>query len=72
MRKRRRKLPPNCWRICLDSEAPRIGSGWRQVQLLSSGRKWARIRELATDRTVRLPARTWAAIQRTATHITSG
>jgi hypothetical protein len=30
------------------------------------GRKWARLRELATDRTARLPARTWAEIQRSA------
>ncbi|RPJ36854.1 MAG: hypothetical protein EHM35_07395 [Planctomycetaceae bacterium] len=70
MSRRRKKIPPNTWRICLNEEAPRIGTGWRFVQLMSAGRKWARIRELATDRTARLPAETWSQIIRRGHQIT--
>ncbi len=58
-RKRRRKLPPNCYRVYFHDEAPSIGCGWRMVQLESIGRKWAKIREVATGTPVRLPARVW-------------
>jgi len=33
-------------RICINlmDEAPRIGSGWRTVEVISRGRKWVRVK----------------------------
>ena len=48
--------------VYFQDEAPRIGAGWRLVQLLTIGRKWATFRELAS-RHQGAPARaTWGAI----------
>ena len=68
-RRRRVKLPANTYRACFINEAPRIGSGWRLVEEVSAGRKWARVKEIFTARTARLPASTWADIKKSATHV---
>ena len=59
-RKRRKKLP--IYLIYLHDEAPRIGCGWRRINILSAGHKWVRIKEVATDRAARLPVKAWLAI----------
>ena len=51
-------------RVHLNDEAPRIGSGWREVEVLSSGWKWVVIRCPHTLSRKRLPKSLWAAISR--------
>jgi hypothetical protein len=63
-RRKKRRAPTNAHHVCLDDVAPRIGSGWRIVELLSLGPKWARIREINTSRGTRVPRNVWAQLVR--------
>lgn len=49
-------------RICLHDEAPRIGCGWRLVQVLSVGYKWATVRSLDNGARKKFRRREWDAI----------
>jgi hypothetical protein len=42
-------------RLYLYDEVPRVGSGWRGVQVIKIGRVWAHLRETSTDITFKLP-----------------
>lgn len=42
-------------RLYLYDEAPRVGSGWRGVQVVKVGRKWVHLRETSTGITFKLP-----------------
>lgn len=42
-------------RLYLQDEAPRVGSGWRGVQVVKVGRVWAHLRETSTGITFKLP-----------------
>lgn len=46
-------------RIYLQGECPKIGDGWRGVQLLKIGRRWVRFCETATGVAARLPIEAW-------------
>lgn len=62
-RKRKRKIPPSSWFVYLHDEAPRLGCGWRFVQVITTGHKWARLRVPSIEHsTVRIPIKTWEAI----------
>jgi hypothetical protein len=37
-------------RVCFNDEAPRIGSGWRLIEVCSVGPKWVKIRAGGHDR----------------------
>lgn len=65
-RKRRKPLPENTWRVCLHDEAPHIGAGWRLVCLVSVGPKWAKLRDVSTEASARLPRELWDKISRRA------
>jgi hypothetical protein len=65
-RRRRRKLPPGTLRVCLHDEAPKIGSGWRLVTLVSLGPKWAKLYDPIGDVGVRLPRAVWISISKRA------
>lgn len=45
-------------KIFLHDEAPRIGAGWRIVQI-KEGPKWVRLKCVASGRTARLRRRVW-------------
>jgi len=62
-RRRRRKRIENAYRVYLYDEAPRLGCGWRTVQLMRIGHKWAYVRELSTDQRARFPVKTWAGMR---------
>lgn len=40
--------------LYLEDQAPRIGAGWRTVDVISIGPKWVRIKERATGRGCRV------------------
>lgn len=46
-------------RVYFRDEAPAIGCGWRGIELLDMGWKWARIRERSTGTVVRMLAKNW-------------
>lgn len=49
--------------VYLETEAPRIGCGWRGVRVIKRGRKWTRIVEVASLRTGKIDNRTFAQIE---------
>lgn len=49
--------------IYLQDEAPRIGCGWRTVELVSKGYKWVKIRARG-GQCVKLRRSVWDAIER--------
>lgn len=59
-------------RIYFQGEVPRIGSGWRTVEVLSVGPVWAVIREPIRGRRHRFPRKLWDDISRTAKEVTDG
>lgn len=50
--------------VYLFDEAPRIGCGWRGVNITKRGRKWTRIKEVSTGFTGKLANAVWAQIER--------
>lgn len=50
-----RKRKKSDLRLYLQDEAPRVGSGWRGVQVVKVGRVWAHLRETSTGITFKLP-----------------
>jgi hypothetical protein len=68
-RRRKRKLPPNTFRVYFQDEAPRLGAGWRLVELLTIGRKWATFREVATGTRARLRKAEWLTVTKHASKI---
>lgn len=65
-RKRRKPLPANTLRVYFQDEAPHIGAGWRLIELVSLGHKWAKLRDVSTDTRARLPRAVWIAISKRA------
>lgn len=44
-------------RLYLYDEVPRVGSGWRGVQVVKIGRVWARLRETSTEIPFKIPVK---------------
>ncbi len=57
--KRKRQRYATGTRVYFFDEVPVIGSGWRTVEVIKSGRKWTRIEEISTGRTARLSTEVW-------------
>lgn len=47
------------WRIYLMQEAPSVGIGWRGVAVISEGRKWIYLIEIATEIKFKLLKEVW-------------
>lgn len=50
-----RKRKKSDLRLYLQDEAPRVGSGWRGVQVVKVGRVWVHLRETSTGIAFKLP-----------------
>lgn len=48
--------------VYFQDQAPRIGSGWRGINVVTLGRKWVRIESHASGKTARLSLRVWNAL----------
>ncbi len=46
-------------RVFFHDEAPKIGSGWRRVLVISVGPKWAKIKGYYSPRATRLKRSVW-------------
>lgn len=46
-------------RVYFQDEAPKIGCGWRFINILSIGSKWVRFEEHATGRRARMSRKAW-------------
>lgn len=58
----------NTINIYFQDEARRIGCGWRTCEV-KLGRKWAVLRECATDRRVKLPVAIFHKLRKTEVHV---
>ena len=54
-------------RVYFYDEAPRIGCGWRTVEIICKGHKWVRIR-YQDQQCVKLKRAVWNDIERSAQH----
>ncbi len=50
-----RKKKRSDLRLYLYDEVPRVGTGWRGVQVIKIGRVWAHLRETSTGLAFKLP-----------------
>jgi hypothetical protein len=55
----RRKRKQADLRVYFGDEVPRIGCGWRGIDIVTLGRKWVRIKELGSGRAARLKRPVW-------------
>lgn len=62
MRRKRRK--PSDLRVYFGDEVPRIGCGWRGIDIVTLGHKWVRIRETSTGTPAKISRRTWDQLKR--------
>jgi hypothetical protein len=63
MAKRSRKKRSDL-RVYLYDEVPRVGTGWRGVQLVKRGRVWVHLKETATGIAFKLPVGIFARMER--------